>query len=309
MPLTVRDGGTWRTPDSVFARVGGAWTRIDTVYTRVGGVWVSSFVDRFDLLISGNLTNVDLRALCVSSGWNEIAAVTVTVNGGVYISGNGVSNAMVVSGSFPNGVTLINNGVIIGFGGVGGAGGSGAQNGFAGGPGYTGFATYVPITIANNGFIAGGGGGGGGGAGAWAQYDIPGGKFQDPVFGVIISGGGGGGGGGRSSINWVAGGAAGAPATGNTVNPTAGGSGRTDSQGAGGGGSWTNNQLDAGDGASGGFYGQTGGTGQNTVGYGSIYYNRFFGAGGAGGAGGLAVWGNNQITWAPVGVRYGGIFG
>lgn len=201
MPAYVKDGGTWRTPDGVFARVGGVWTRIDTVYTRVGGVWVSSFVDRFDLVIASNInSDINLRSMAVSAGWNEIATVVVTINAGVVISGSGYTNAVTVDGVFPNGITLINNGYIIARGGSGGAGGAargdiGVNNatgnygtafaGSPGGPGGTGLYAAVPVTVFNNGMIAGGGGGGGG-AGAVVANVV---GFDDP--------GGGGGGGGK----------------------------------------------------------------------------------------------------------------
>lgn len=178
MPLTVNDGTIWRTPDSVFARVGGVWTRIDAVYTRVGGVWVSSFVDRFDLVIASNIDgDINLRSMAVSAGWNGTATAVVTINSGVVITGSGYTNAVTIDGSFPNGITLINNGSITGRGGNGGAGGAArgdigvdntngiygtAYNGAAGSPGGTALYAAVPVTVFNNGTIAGGGGGGGG---------------------------------------------------------------------------------------------------------------------------------------------------
>lgn len=68
-------------------------------------------------------------------------------------------------GDWPEGpaLRLINNGVIVGNGGVGGSGlGDPGSQTASGGDGGTGLHTRYPITIENNGIIGGGGGGGGG---------------------------------------------------------------------------------------------------------------------------------------------------
>lgn len=325
MPAYVKDGGIWRTPSSIFAKVAGVWERIDVVYTRVAGVWVGVFYDEFNLVISTNQTNLNLRALCVSAGWNQISPVRATINGGVVISGSTAANdAMVIDGSFPGGLTLINNGYIIGVGGSGGAGGSSSfsstDNGSAGASGRTGVAVSVPVTIQNNGTIAGGGGGGGGGGAAYGSRFTPGycDKICYPDTSEHVSAGGGGGGGGRSGTVDASGGAAGASLDGiNQTNQSpfaaAGGGGSFSTSGAGGAGSrhrpYNDDSLvaHAGSGGGGGFWGSSGATGQSTIGFAGVNEDIRYRSGGAGGAGGLAVWGNNYITWSAVGTRYGGI--
>lgn len=170
MPTFGWAAGAVRTPNGVFARVGGIWRRINQVYARQGGSWRLVFTDNFAFNI-GSGTDLNLRTLAVAAGWNGIASVTATVVGGAVI--NASSNyALTVNGSFPNGVTLINNGTIVGRGGAGGKGGDARGDlgtwgtpytGAAGNPGGHGFLAQVPVTVINNGVIAGGGGGGGGG--------------------------------------------------------------------------------------------------------------------------------------------------
>ena len=77
----------------------------------------------FNFTISTNTADANLRTLAVAAGWNQSSAVNCTINSGVtvYASSTGTP-AMTVSGSFPAGVKLTNNGVIIGRGGNGGNG-------------------------------------------------------------------------------------------------------------------------------------------------------------------------------------------
>lgn len=189
MPIGTKQGGIWRTPGGVFVRVSGTWQRVKLVHVRVAGIWQLAFVDAFSFNISGSLVDVNLRSAAVAAGWNGISSVTATVTSGSVL--NASSNyALVINGSFPNGVSLINNGIIAGRGGVGGAGGTArgdlqvANGGAAGGAGGHGLLAQVPVTIFNNGIIAGGGGGGGGGGSTIAN------QFVDDGSG---SGGGGGG--------------------------------------------------------------------------------------------------------------------
>lgn len=341
MPAYVKDGGIWRTPSSIFAKVSGVWQRVDMIYTRVAGVWVSVFNDEFNLVISTNQTNLNLRALCVSAGWNQISPVRTTINGGVVISGSTASNdALLIDGSFPGGLTLVNGGTIVGVAGNGGAGGAGrgdqgtviddfgrtggiAYAGSGGGAGRTALAVYSPVTIFNNGAIAGGGGGGGGGAGAIANQLLISQVSKDRDATYLrrqAAAGGGGGGGGRSSNFTSSGGTFGIRVRGDTLsigsgltitNAQSGGNGDINSQGSGG---FRGEEIDPGDvharggsGGAGGFFGASG-----SAGNGSEYVfpsdpNARTASGGAGGAGGLAVFGNSNITWGAFGDRYGAI--
>jgi len=227
----------------------------------------------FVLTISSNQTNVNLRSLAVSSGWDQSLKVVATINGGVYVSSNSTGTpALTVNGSFPGGVELTNNGFIVGMGGAGGNGTIG--NGQPGSAGGLALSVSSAITINNaSGTVAGGGGGGGGGGG------------NNTVCGcTVIFLAGGGGGGGRSSAA-----ANSAGGTGNN-NGGAGTVSSAGSGGAGGGGSGNGN------GGAGGGWGASGSDGANGI------YTRGFG-----GAGGGAISGNSNITWTAFGTRLGSI--
>lgn len=141
----------------------------------------------FAFTISSNQTNANLRTLAVAAGWDQTKKVAATINSGVYISSNSTGTpALTVTGSFPNGVELINNGLIIG---MGGSGGGQTIVGF--GPGVDGNAggaalsTSVALSVNNAGTI-GGGGGGGGASGATYNFDV------ENQQGWLQGGGGGG---------------------------------------------------------------------------------------------------------------------
>lgn len=247
--------------------------------------------NQFAFTISSNQTNANLRTLAVNAGWNETSQVVATISGGVYLSSNSTGTpALTVSGSFPGGVTLINNGFIIG---MGGAGGRGAYNTVAGGSGGTALSASSAITITNNGTI-GGGGGGGQGAPASYLYDSKGsGSVKGP-----------GGGGGRSSNFNSAAGANGdaVPGYGPFVydpayNATAG-----TVSAAGGGGSSSASYPQRVYGGTGGGWGEGGGgwSGTTISGW-DVSYPA------AAGGGGAAVSGNSNITWVATGTRLGAI--
>lgn len=145
----------------------------------------------FPMTIAANSQEVDLYATAVAAGWDGSAPVVLTISSGVYLWSDNTSVAgLTISSAFDVGLTIINNGYIIGRGGNGGNGTSGS--GQAGGSAISNAATGVSITNASGAFIAGGGGGGGGGT---------------------YAGGGGGAGGGRGgteNYNGNAGGAGGA---------------------------------------------------------------------------------------------------
>ena len=114
-------------------------------------------------MASGDIQEANIRSLAVADGWDEDVRLIVTINSGTTLYSRSTSTGgAVVSGSFPNGVTILNSGAITGMGG------SAGQNG---GPALQ-ITTSDSVTVTNNSgaFIAGGGGGGaasqgGGGAG------------------------------------------------------------------------------------------------------------------------------------------------
>lgn len=246
--------------------------------------------NQFAFTISSNQTNANLRTLAINAGWNQSSKLIATISGGVYLSSNSTGTpGLTVSGSFPNGVELTNNGFIVG---MGGAGGKGAANGVAGGTGGTALSVSSAITITNNGTIAGGGGGGQGGPVSYI--------FDGYATASVL---GAGGGGGRSGNINSAAGANGDAQPGYTnyiyVPQVAATQGTV--SGAGSGGSNT-------------FAGQThyggsgGGWGAGGNGWSGIPIGGWssYAAPGPGG-GGAAVSGNGNITWIAFGTRLGGI--
>lgn len=269
-------------------------------------------------------TNVDLRTTAIASGWDGVRPLVVTNTGNITSASTG-SYALTISGSFPNGVSFINNGTIVGRGGAGANGASidqtnsrGFWSGYpryaaAGGAGGPALNAATAVTITNNGTIAGGGGGGGGGSGGAYQENTKSGFVY-----IALHGGGGGGGAGNGSagsgIYWD---------HGTPVNPGDGGVGSVSAGGGGGGGqpypnSGSYYRIYSGNGGSGGGYAASGASGTSWYspnGY-SIGVNPSGGSwvwGGAGvpasagGAGGAAVNGNGNISWAATGTRYGSI--
>lgn len=153
-----------------------------------GAISLSNFygaVKQFSFTISSNKTNASLRTLAIDAGWNQADRLVATIAANVVLSANSTAaSALTVSGSYPSGVELVNNGYIIGMGGAGG------NYGAAGNAGGTALSVASSITITNNWVIGGGGGGGGsspvfgwcgqdlttpGGGGASGLYPAPGG--------------------------------------------------------------------------------------------------------------------------------------
>lgn len=273
----------------------------------------------FTFTISSNQLNADLRTLAVNAGWNQSAPVQATVAAGVYIySTSTASAALVISGSWPGGVTLVNQGYIMGQGG-GGANAPGTTAA-SGGPA---ISLGVSCTIDNtnaSAYIGGGGGGGGasslggqtgggaggGGAGGGAggsgyssgtnqsQYAPGGGGGGLGASGATGSqggwgvqggsggGAGGGGGGWQSGQNYNK---FGGPSTGGggggRIFPGTGGAGSSNGGGGSGGSSNAGGGSVSGRGAGGGGWGASGGS--------SNY---------SGGSGGKAVALNGYtVTW------------
>ena len=124
-----------------------------------------------NLTISSSTTNYNLKTALLAAGWNGTTAVlcTCTINSGVTVSSTSTGSYAWQTGSdypFGSELTLVNNGTILGRGGNGGAGGSTGANGSTGAGGGPALLASVPLSITNNGRIAGGGGGGGGGGAA-----------------------------------------------------------------------------------------------------------------------------------------------
>jgi hypothetical protein len=261
-----------------------------------GAISMSNFygkANQFTLTISTNQTNANLRTLAINAGWNGTTSVVATINSGVYVSSNSTGTpGLTISGSFPNGVTLTNNGYIVGMGGAGGTGGSVVNTNpgvaTAGANGGLALSVASAVSITNNGTIGGGGGGGGGGG--------PLNENSGKDFGY---GGGGGGGGGRTGATNSSGGSGGTASGGQkNVAGAAGSSGTSASGGSGGLGGLVYS-LRGGTGGSGGTWGATGGTGASTAAY--------PGRGRGGGSGGGAVSGNSNISWVATGTRLGAI--
>ena len=240
----------------------------------------------FACQITGNQSNLDLASYAISLGWDGAALLDVTIAPGVILSASSTAlAALTVTGSFPGGVRLTNQGTIVGMGGAGGNGRgqlNANSNGLPGAPGGPALRTTVPLTLTNTGTIAGGGGGGGGGGGAQYYY-------------VVIAGGGGGG--GRTGLTNSARGLA-ANSAGQNWGEQHGGVGTFSARGA-GGARGVYIYVASGAGGAGGNWGANGsaGVGGNFPGS----------AGGAGGAAGAAVIGNAQITWITTGTRYGAL--
>lgn len=296
-------GGTNPVSLSEYYRNGVFVANNNTSIPASGAISIRNFYGvsrQFAFTISTNQTNANLRTLAVAAGWDQFSEVVCTVNSGVYLSSNSTGTpGLTVNGAFPSGVTLINNGFIVGMGGAGGNGATAEMPGAfgnpatAGGNGGTALSVSVGLTVANNGTIGGGGGGGGGGGSASVAL---------PKAGWYTAGGGGGGGGRTGLTNSSAG-------SGGFGFSTSGGNGVAGSfSSAGSGGGGSSYPASGGDGGAGGGWGSSGATGGDGVivqdyGYGAVTVN----PGGSGGSAGAAVSGNSNITWSVFGTRLGAI--
>jgi hypothetical protein len=152
----------------------------------------------FIATIAANQQELNLATWATANGWDGIGQATITIASGVYIWSDITTSAGLTTGLFPGGLTIINNGFIIGKGGAGG--GAFNQTGMPGGAAVA--LNQSIILDSMNGYIAGGGGGGGGQTGGGDDQDRGGG------------GGGAGGGAGGSATDrqnrFVLGGAGGA---------------------------------------------------------------------------------------------------
>ena len=304
-----------------------------------GAISLSNFYGKsnaFTFSIASNQTNANLRSLAIAAGWNGTSAVTATVNGGVYVYSTSTGTpGLTINGSFPGGVSLINNGFILGMGGRGSDGNLGTTNATAGGPA---ISLGVSVSITNNSYIAGGGGGGSG-AGAGSGGGGAGGGAAGVGYGGAAGGTGGGPGsaGGNGTYNdfgyeynytrFATG------AGGGRILPGSGGAGAGNPEnyttstggGAGGGGGGEFTYVGYGDadyalGGSGGSAGASGGNGESkTFGVYSFVVYSCGGGGGWGASGGSSASGGGAgggqavalngytATFVATGIRYGSI--
>lgn len=296
----------------------------------------------FSFSITSNQDRANLRSLAVAAGWNGTSAVVATLNAGVYIYSTVVGTAaLTIDGSWPGGVTLVNNGFIMGMGGTGGGttyNGSTYTQNYLISAGSNAINLGVSCTIQNNSYIGGGGGGGasnlgafavggyggggGAGGGTGATYNNNGTVTNGPVGGGPGSSGSDGpsvnssGSGGRimpgaDSVNTAT---AGTPAA--TATSIGGGAGNTGSA-SGSGASTSGTSF-----SSVGRGGTAGGSGSIIAGYsyGSVVIaggggggygasgGSSYGQGNPGAAGGKCVHLNGySVTWSATGTRYGAI--
>lgn len=267
---------------SEYYRNGGLVTSNNTNVPTSGVISLSNFfgaVKLFQFTISTTYTTTqDLRSLALAAGWNGADPVLATVSSGVLISSSTTASAaLTVSGSFPAGVSLVNNGSIVGMGG------QGANADSVGNAGGAAIAVSTAISITNNGILAGGGGGGGAGI-SWGWNGLnrstPGSAGGSGLTQAIAPG--------PLYPGTSVGGQASQYDSGTGMYSTPGASqnwgygGRVSSYG-GAGGTWGNQGQQGGniDGLSGGGY--------------------------VGGAGGAAVSGNSNVTWLATGTRYGAL--
>lgn len=281
----------------------------------------------FYFTISSNTQNANIATLATSAGWDGIAPIEATINSSVWLWSDTTATAgLIIPSSVSNGITIINNGNIIGKGGSGGTlspdglGSVTATNGNAGGPAiYT--EVGAALTIYNNSgaYIAGGGGGGasyygagGGGAGGgqggsgtgFGTYSRAGGAggsigstgsageivlYLSGINTVTYQTAAGAGGGGGQGVQWVS--------EGNDAGVsflTGGGGGRILPGTGGIKGSFTHDGIsynDGGSGANGGSASSAGGTSPNNGGGGGGGWGASGGGNGttSGGSGGAAI--------------------
>lgn len=238
-------GGSSPIALSEYYRNGSYVTANNTGIPTSGTISLSSFygtVSQYVYTITSSTQEADLRALAIADGWSGTNQLKVIVDSGVYLWSSDITlGGLIVSGSFPDGIVLVNNGYIIGKGGKGGD--YNTTNHTDGGPALQ-ITAEVPIVITNSSgaYIAGGGGGG---AGGWGKG----------------AGGGGGAGGGdggysyRGASGRGAGGAIGVAGSNAGNDSDAGGGKGGGSGGSGGGhdnGSGIFNDPDSGPGGGGG---------------------------------------------------------
>lgn len=156
-------GGTGSISLSEYYRNGTYVTSNNTSVPTSGTIDMADFygtVKQFTYTFSSNAKEVNLNTTLTNAGWDGSAPVVLTINSGVYLWSDNTSVAgLTISSAFNNGLTITNNGYIIGRGGNGGAAEN--EDGGNGGPAISNSATNVVIINSSGAYIAGGGGGGG----------------------------------------------------------------------------------------------------------------------------------------------------
>ena len=273
---------------SEYYRGGGNTTTNNTNVPTSGAISISNFyggTSVYTYTISSSVQEANVRSLAITSGWDGTAPLKVVINSGVYVWSNSTSTGgLIVSGSFPTGITIENSGYIIGKGGKGGRYG-GQGSGYSGGPALVDSSGSLTFSNLSGGYIAGGAGGAIGQSGSNGAG----------VGGYTGSGGGAGGGGGstldRGSKTDNPSGAGGGggrilPGTGGAGSRNSGSGGSSNNSGGSiGGGNWFS--------GGGGGWGASGGSSGSA-------------GGGSGGAGGRAItWSSTQGTVTNSGLIYG----
>jgi len=241
-----------------------------------------------------NTGNASLALSAISGYSAGKSDVTITVNTGVYLWSNAVATAglTLTGGTTGDTVKLVNNGYIMGQGGLGGN----APSGVGGSAGVA-LSIGYNISLTNNAYI-GGGGGGGGSNGRAVTSDCG-----------AAGGGGGAGGGAGGSAHYAGGngGAIGASGT-NGLGCTVAGVGMGGGSGGGGGAKYCNCSVGHGGGGGGKIFPGTGGAGgtcnssaaggsSNAVG-GNATYCGAGGGGGWGASGGIGFGATGYLTTA-----------
>lgn len=309
-----------------------------------GAISISDFYGKratsptFTATISSHYDRLNLRSWALSNGWNGSSAARITLASGYYLYSTTTAPALTIDGSWPGGVTFVNNSYVMGLGGNGGGSNpTGTANTTfsnvgqtAGGPA---ISLGVSCTIQNNAYLGGGGGGGGGGsttganvyatAAVWGGGGAGGGVggSQYDAAGAVTNPGGAGGGIGAAGSNSTLGGGGGRIMPGTRANPAvasySGGVAQAGYGGEGGvnGSAWqaltTPTGATAGSSIVGGIGGQAGGAGYGATSV-DLYGNRALAGGGGGGWGSSGGTGRGvsvNATYGNVDVSFGGATG
>jgi hypothetical protein len=162
-----------------------------------GSVNMSDFYGKsyvFYGTISTSQKELNLATWASANGWPGTFPAVITINSGVYIWSDNTAVAALTTGVFPRGLTIINNGYIMGKGGDGGLGNSGPPSaGFDGGNAIS-LGCNATINMAGTTSYIGGGGGGGSGGNGWGGGGggAGGGKGGDTYYSSHKLGGAGG---------------------------------------------------------------------------------------------------------------------
>jgi hypothetical protein len=230
--IFVNNGTSWISVKQPYVNNAGTFTPAKAVYVHNGILWTQVFY-RFVDTIASNVTSYNLRTAAMADGWDGKSKLnaSVTINSGVTVLGTGNNNsaAFVISNiSSLSLVNIINNGTIVGSGGIKGtvaAGGLSAQSypgnyvgsfvtpTFANGYNGTGYPTGPGAGGSTPGYNYypgspySGGTGGPGAAGGTALYVASNITLTINNSGIFVGGGGGAGG---QSFNNAGGGSGGA---------------------------------------------------------------------------------------------------